>query len=169
MTKIMESDRLLLRVFSKQDASAADRFWGDSEVMAASGGPTPIDVLPRVLESYRQCHVENGISVYAVIEKASGKVIGAAGFNVQGSLEQVELIYHFAKDSWGKGYATEAAQVCVDLAKEHPGVHMITTSAAPGHESSIHVLRKAGLQYLEMRWFDDTGQEEPYFELAVND
>jgi len=46
---------------------------------------------------------------------------------------------------------------------------MITASAAPGHESSIHVLRKAGLQFVETRWFDDTQQEEPYFELAVND
>ncbi|MDN7228062.1 GNAT family N-acetyltransferase [Planococcus sp. N064] len=167
--RLIESDRLLLQVFTIQDASAAERFWGDSEIMAASGGPTPLEVLPRILESYSQCHVKNGISVYAVIEKASGKLIGAAGFNVHDSLEQVELIYHFAKDSWGKGYATEAALLCVQLAKEHPTVRTITASAAPGHESSIHVLRKAGLRYIEMRWFDDTQQEEPYFELAVND
>lgn len=113
--------------------------------------------------------MENRLSVYGVIEKASGKLIGAAGFNVQGSLEQVELLYHFAKNSWGKGYATEAALLCVQLAKAHPTVRMITASAAPAHESSIHVLRKAGLQFVETRWFDDTQQEEPYFELAVND
>lgn len=169
MITLIESDRLLLRVFTIQDANAAERFWGDSEVMADSGGATPLEALPRVLESYQRCHMENGLSVYGVIEKASGKLIGAAGFNAQGSLEQVELLYHFAKSSWGKGYATEAALLCVQLAKEHPAVRMITASAAPGHESSIHVLRKAGLQFVETRWFDDTQQEEPYFELAVND
>lgn len=135
--------------------------------MAKSGGTTPLEMLPRVLESYRRCHIDKGISVYGVIEKASGNLIGAAGFNVHETLEKVELLYHFARDCWGKGYATEAAQACIVLARQHPEVKTVYASTAPDNLSSIKVLEKAGLRFVDTRWLDDTQQEEPYYELEL--
>ncbi|WP_043929636.1 GNAT family N-acetyltransferase [Bacillus sp. EB01] len=101
------------------------------------------------------------------MDKESGKVIGAAGFNVRESPETSELIYHFAKSAWGKGYATEAAAACVELAKKHPGTVTIFASSDPDNTGSLKILETIGLEYKGMKWFDDTNQEEPYYEMNV--
>jgi RimJ/RimL family protein N-acetyltransferase len=84
---IAGSERILLKVFERNDVEAAKSFWGDQEVMKFCGGETPFNKLSKVLEWYRNCHEENGLSVYAVVEKDSGKAIGAAGFNIREHLK----------------------------------------------------------------------------------
>lgn len=113
MNVIMDTERLILKVFEETDVEDAKSFWGDQEVMEYCLGATPHDLLGKVLEAYASCHETKGLSVYAVVEKESGRVIGAAGFNVPTTVESVELLFHFAKSAWGKGYASEAAAACV--------------------------------------------------------
>ncbi|KUP04334.1 hypothetical protein Q73_15770 [Bacillus coahuilensis m2-6] len=52
-------------------------------------------LLHKALAGYAACHQENGLFMYAVIEKESSRVIVAAGFNVRTSIESVELLYPF--------------------------------------------------------------------------
>ncbi|MCA1320827.1 GNAT family N-acetyltransferase [Bacillus tianshenii] len=167
MEIIAMSERIVLKVFDLNDIDAAKSFWGDQEVMNFCGGATSYENLPRVLEWYRKCHEENGLSVYAVVERATGKTIGAAGFNIKGTLDDIELIYHFSKSSWGKGFASEAAIASVEFAKKNSKVKKIHASADPSNAGSLKILEKAGLHFLETRWFDDTNREEPYYELKL--
>ncbi|NEY73408.1 GNAT family N-acetyltransferase [Bacillus mesophilus] len=164
---IAETERLLLRAFEEIDVEDAKGFWGDQEVMEHSLGAIPHDYLHKVLAGYAACHREKGLSMYAVIEKESGRVIGAAGFNVRTTIESVELLYHFSKASWGKGYATEAAAACVDFAIKNPTVKLIYASADTKNAGSLKILEKVGFEYKGMKWFDDTNQEEPYYELNI--
>lgn len=167
MLMIAETERLYLKVFEEKDVEDMKTFWGDEEVMELCSGATPHEVLPRVQEGYAACHKVNGLSVYAVVEKETGSVIGAAGFNVKKIDEPVELIYHFAKKAWGKGYATEAARACVDVAKSHPKVQKIFASADPKNAGSLKILEKIGFEYKGMKYFEDSNQEEPYYEMIV--
>lgn len=167
MKVVSETDRLLLKIFEEADVDHAKSFWGNDEVMEHCLGAIPYDLLPKVVVSYARCHKEKGLSVYAVVEKETKKVIGAAGFNVRTSLETVELIYHFAKESWGKGYATEAAIACLNIAKANGNVKTIYASAHPQNANSLKILEKIGFRYQGMKWFDDTEQEEPYYEINV--
>lgn len=162
-----ETSRLLLTVFQQKDLDAAKHFWGDAYVMVHSGGAAPHENLSRILKVYEKCHQENGLSVYAVTDKSTEKVIGAAGFNISDSVEKIELIYHFSKPSWGKGFATEAAKACIELAKQHQHVEIIYASADPHNLDSIKILEKIGFKFIEMRWFEDTNQNEPYYEYLV--
>lgn len=167
MNVIAETERLLVRVFEINDAEDAKGFWGDEDVMEHCMGAIPHEFLGKALKSYASCHEAKGLSVYAVVEKESGRVIGAAGFNVRGTLETVELMYHFAKSAWGKGYATEAAQACVEFAQKQPGVLNIYASADPKNRGSLKILEKIGFVYKGLKWFEDTKQEEPYFEMKL--
>lgn len=167
MKVIYETERLILKVFEPGDEHEAEEFWGNDEVMAHCSGATPKERLPKIIDFYMKCHEEKSLSVYAVVEKESKKVIGAAGFNVEDSTKTVELIYHFAKDSWGKGYATEAADACVNIAKSNKLVKCISASADPRNTSSLKVLEKIGFEFHSMKWFDDTKQEEPYYEMNL--
>lgn len=165
---IFESERLILRVLESNDVKSLQKIWGDEEVMGLCTGATPHEKLPKIIEYYKECEVAKGLSVYAVVEKCSGNLVGAAGFNVEESLERVELIYHFVKDSWGKGYASETAKACVEIAKENNAVSCVFASADPSNKSSLKVLEKAGFKFKGTKWFEDTNQEEPYYELRFN-
>ncbi|HYK74007.1 MAG TPA: GNAT family N-acetyltransferase [Pseudoneobacillus sp.] len=164
---IFETDRLILKVFEAGDLEDAKTFWGNEEVMKHCSGSIEHDFIPKVIDSYSRCHVDKGLSVYAVVEKESGKVIGAAGFNVRESIETIELIYHFAKTSWGKGYATEAAAACINVAKANGNVKTIYASADTQNADSLKILEKIGFDYKGLKFFDDTEQEEPYYEIVL--
>ncbi|KPB03271.1 GNAT family N-acetyltransferase [Bacillus sp. CHD6a] len=166
---IFESERLILRVFEPEDVKYLERIWGDEEVMGLCAGATPHEMLPKVIEYYARCQEEKGLSVYAVVEKVSGIVIGTAGFNVKDSLEKVELIYHFAKSYWGRGYASEAGSACVDVAKSNNSALCLFASADPTNKSSLRILEKIGFEFKGLQWFDDTNQEEPYYEMVIKD
>jgi [ribosomal protein S5]-alanine N-acetyltransferase len=167
MELVYESERLQLKVFTIEDIELAKTFWGDSEVMQHCAGAVPHNLLAKVLDAYQKSHYEKGISVYAVVEKNSGKVIGAAGYNVRNTVEKIELVFHFAKVCWGKGYATEAANACVEIAKQNKDIKILYASADSENMNSIKILQKLGFQFIEMKWFDDTNQEEPYFEFRM--
>ncbi|HWL24699.1 MAG TPA: GNAT family N-acetyltransferase [Ureibacillus sp.] len=167
MKIIAETERLILKVLEPSDLEDLKTFWGDEEVMEHVGGATPHEHLHKIQEGYARCHEATGLSVYAVVEKESGVVIGGAGFNVKDINEPLELIYHFAKRAWGKGYATEAAAACVDYAKQNPKVKKIFASADPKNAASLKILEKIGFDYKGMKWFDDTNQEEPYYEMVI--
>lgn len=167
MKKIYETERLFLRVLEAADVIPLQRIWGDQEVMALCTGATAPEKLPKIVEYYEKCQDEKGLSVYAVVEKVSGSVIGTAGFNVEDTLEKVELIYHFAKDTWGKGYASEAALACVEVAKAKKTVSCVFASADPANKGSLRILEKIGFEFKGLKWFEDTNQEEPYYELDV--
>ena len=167
MEIIYETKRLYLCVFNDSHLDAVKKFWGDEEVMALCDGASSSDVLGRVIEGYRKCHEINGLSVYAVKDKESKEIIGAAGFNCVNSLSDVELIYHYSKKSWGKGFATEAAYACVEIAINHGEVQVITASASPENKGSLKVLEKIGFPFKCMKWFEDTEQEELYYEYRI--
>jgi len=98
---VYETKRLYLCVFNDSHLDSVKEFWDDEEVMALCDGSSSSNVLVRVIEGYRKCHEINGLSVYAVKDKESNEIIGAAGFNCMNSLSDVELIYHY-KSLWAK-------------------------------------------------------------------
>lgn len=167
MTLIYETERLELQLFEGKYLEATKTFWGDEEVMALCSGASPDENLIQIINGYHNCHEKTGLSVYAIKEKITGNIIGAAGFNISGRLDSVELIYHFNKNSWGKGYATEAAKACLNIAKNHGSVKLITASADVKNESSLKILDKIGFTYKGTKYFEDSNQEEPCYEYIV--
>jgi ribosomal-protein-alanine N-acetyltransferase len=161
---VYETKRLYLCVFNDSYLESVKEFWGDEEVMALCDGASSDNVLLRIIDGYRKCHETNRLSVYAVIDKESNEIIGAAGFNSMNSLSNVELIYHYSKKSWGKGFATEAAYACIEIARNHGEVQVVTASASPDNKGSLKVLETVGFTFIGMKWFEDTEQEEPCYE-----
>ena len=167
MEAVFETERLIGVVLEDRFLSDIKTFWGDEAVMKLCNGATSTEILPQVIEAYQTSHKKHGLSVYGLFEKVSGEVIGAAGFNITADLQEIELIYHFRKQSWGKGYATEAAAACVELAKKHEQVQQIVASASPANAQSLKILEKIGFDYKGLKWFEDTEQEEPYYEMRL--
>ncbi|MFD1739040.1 GNAT family N-acetyltransferase [Bacillus salitolerans] len=165
---IYETNRLIIRVLEEADYEDVKQIWGNEEVMEHCLGAISHELLPEIIRTYIHCQAEKGLSVYAVVEKESSRVIGAAGFNVKDSLEEVEMIYHFSKEVWGRGYASETGAACLNIAKQTGKVKKIYASASPHNPSSIKILEKIGFDFIGLKWFEDTKQEEPYYEMVVD-
>lgn len=74
--------------------------------------------------------------------EAEGKLIGSTGLAFP-TPYRATTGYAFAKEAWGKGYATEALKAMVELARQL-GVHRLETICHVDHGPSARVLEKGG-------------------------
>jgi len=96
----------------------------------------------RSIKSYE----DHGFGRYAVFLKEGEEFIGCAGFfrtEVNGTLEN-DLGYIIGKQYWNHGYATEAAQACIQLAKENKWFTRIAIQMAEDHTRSRLVAERLG-------------------------
>ncbi|MGG0643490.1 GNAT family N-acetyltransferase [Sporosarcina gallistercoris] len=166
---IAESPRICLVSLEDSHIEPLKQIWGDESVMTLCGGATDFSAFHKTIRAYRVQQVDYGLSVYGVMDKKTGELIGTAGFNWYGDPGVTELIYHFQKKSWGFGFAFEAASLCLDVAMNHSSLVKITASADSRNLASIHILENLGFKFIAMQWFEDTQQEEPTFELLKTD
>jgi RimJ/RimL family protein N-acetyltransferase len=80
----IETPRLLLRPFSGDDVAAAHRVYGDPEVMRYVGERQPVDLAETaaMLEGYIAHQAAYGFSLWAVVERSTGELVGDAGLYV---------------------------------------------------------------------------------------
>jgi RimJ/RimL family protein N-acetyltransferase len=147
----LETERLLLRRFTADDADALVALHGDPEVMRyLSGGvPEPRELvvgatLPRILGYYDQ-YAEFGL--WAAIERASGAFLGWFHLRPKDDAnpDTVDLGYRLHRTAWGRGYATEASRALVRKGFANPAIRRITASAIGGNIASRRVMEKVGL------------------------
>ena len=119
MQVCLETERLILRRFTEEDAGLLVELDSDPEVMLylSGGSATPREVierevLPRFLRSYEW---GEGYGYWAAIEKGSGAFLGWIGFNPHGdgAPGEVSLGYRLRRVAWGQGYAAEGARAPV--------------------------------------------------------
>ena len=86
--------------------------------------------------------------LWSVILKDSGELVGDCGITMQTIADETvpEIGFHISKNHWNRGYATEAANACLDYAFEvlkYPRVFSYTTLS---NLPSRKVAEKMGMQ-----------------------
>ena len=105
---------------------------------------------------------ENGFCRWAVVEKSNEKIIGSCGF-ARRKREHIELGYLFAREVWGNGFASEAAQACVEYGFERLGLTKIIALTDVDHFASQRVLEKIGFRRRGIEKYED--DEDMVFEI----
>lgn len=162
MTRILETPRLVLRTWALEDAPDALRIWGDPEVMRFVDDGVPLadlEAARAVLGRAMQAQEVLGLSLWCVVEKPSGRVVGCCGFHRFEGGPALELAYHFVPEAQGRGYATEAATGCLRHAFEVLEAPRVVALTHPQNLGSRRVLEK--LAFRE----DGLYKGEAYFEL----
>ncbi len=147
--------------FFDTDRLKADRICGDHAEWLASMYQNPIVMeslggVPSPEENrlrFRNCikHWDDyGYGIWIISEKESGVPIGRAGFNPRSIAftEEVELVYAFLPDSWGKGYATEIGKKIIEMVPvwELP-LGEIVCFTTHDNTPSVRVMEKLGFKY----------------------
>jgi len=111
MANLIETPRLLLRPFERDDAVAAHAWFGDPVVMryAPSGPDASVGVTRERLGRYEAHQARHGFSKWLVFERASGQAIGDAGLLVLEGDARPER-WRRGSDDDGAGPLGEAAR-----------------------------------------------------------
>jgi RimJ/RimL family protein N-acetyltransferase len=73
--------------------------------------------------------------------RADNTLLGSTGLALESST-QASTGYVFAKDAWGKGYASESLRAMIELAGTN-GITRLCALCHTDHRPSAHVLEKA--------------------------
>ena len=157
MNVILETERLLLRTFTTEDARLIYELNRDPDVTRFTGDPiTDIAHARQVLEQViLPQYVLYNHGRWAVHAKPSLEFIGWCGLKKRPERNEIDLGYRFLKSTWGKGYATEAAFACIKYGFEKLGLKRIVGRAMPGNIASLKVLEKCGMTYIGEDMVDD--------------
>ncbi|MCP4024370.1 MAG: GNAT family N-acetyltransferase [Desulfobacteraceae bacterium] len=79
-------------------------------------------------------------------EKESNKRVGFCGLEFARNTHFIDIRYGLMQESWGKGYAFEAAARCIEYGFDNLRLEIIYGAAVPENYSSIHILKKVGMK-----------------------
>ena len=146
----LRTSRLLLRPLEPADLDAMRLVFEDARVSCFVGDGRLWDQAAVVSWLGRaQAHLAvQGFGSLAVEEAATGRTIGEAGLILLEGGPQVELSYTLARNTWGAGFATEAARAVVAWGFDSVGLQRIVAVVHPGNAASLRVVEKLGMHAL---------------------
>lgn len=168
----LESDRLLLRPFQADDLAA---------LLAMQSRPDVVRWLyhePRDAEQTRELlekklasteFRDGGGSIdFAVVLKQTGAVIGDVDlYLTSAEHKQGEIGFVFHPDHQGRGYATEAGRLLLDLAFREYGLHRLVGRLESRNTGSARVLERLGMRreadLVENEWVKGEWQSETIY------
>lgn len=151
--KILETERIILRQFSLEDAPFILELVNDPSFIQNIGDRgvrTLDDARSYIQKGPVASYARNGFGLYLVALKDTGESIGMCGLIKRDGLDDVDIGYAFLPRFWSKGYAIEAARAVKTYAKDQVGLKRIVAITDPANEGSIRVLEKLGLHFEKM-------------------
>lgn len=150
-TKIIETQRLILRQFKEEDAEDMFNNWAsDAKVTRYLSWPThsDIEVSKKVLKMWIDEYSSQENYNWAIEIKENGSVVGSIGLmNIDNNIENCEIGYCISKTLWNKGIITEAFSAVINFAFKEVGFERITGRHHVDNAASGRVMEKCGLKY----------------------
>jgi len=160
---ILETERMLLRECILEDAAALAPMLAHEEVMKYSlHGPMTFEQTQERVRRYISYYSQHGFGRWAIIHKATKKVIGYCGLTWAPPIDGqtfIEIGYRLHCDCWGQGLATEIVTAVKKYAFDALKIPVLIAVVEPENKGSIRVVEKLGMQF----W-----KQSEYHHLFVN-
>lgn len=159
---IFETPRLIVRAWTDRESDVDRIFdiysrwevarWLGAVPRAMAGRDEAVSAVSRWAARTDEAR---GLGLWAVEVRATGVVAGSiALMPMPGEGGEVEVAWHFHPDSWGNGYATEAARGALARGFDH-GLAELYAVVRPDNGPSLAVCRRLGMTPLGRtdRWY----------------
>jgi [ribosomal protein S5]-alanine N-acetyltransferase len=146
--KILATERLWLREMMPSDVDDLLEIWADAEAMRWFPKILERAELLALMERNQTRYEQYGHGLWAVILQSEQRLIGDCGlvwWEIDG-VDELELGYHFNRNYWGQGFATEAARACLEYAFNQLGRERVISLIRPENLPSRRVAERNGLQ-----------------------
>jgi RimJ/RimL family protein N-acetyltransferase len=156
----LETERLLLRRLRESDLGPFLDYRNDPEVARYQSweGYAEGEARGMVRASERgEPFAPGEWFQFAVELKETEELVGDLGFRVEADGRQAEVGYTFAREHWGKGYASEAVSRLLDHAFQNLGLHRVYAVTDQENWASFALLERLGLRregaFVQNAWF----------------
>ncbi len=150
-TQTIETERLILRRFTPEDAAPMYRNWAsDPEVTKYLTWPTHSDpsVSAWVVDSWVSDYARRDSYSWAIELKELGQPIGSiAVVSLKEDVGSAEIGYCIGKAWWGRGIMTEALESVMDFLFARVGARRVEARHDPNNPASGVVMRKCDMVY----------------------
>jgi len=146
----LRTERLVIRPYREDDATALHEVFGSPEVMKWTPSPPSKDVAETAQRLARTmaftARQPSGFGLWALELNETSEFLGQVGlFPVEGKGPEVEVAYELAPRVWGHGYATEAARALIDYGFGELGLARVVALILPDNARSRNVASKCGM------------------------
>ena len=152
-TRKIETKRLLLRQFTRNDAADLLDLWiADPNVQSEYGEPTyeTMDAVEELLKKWIAGYENPAFYRWAMVERESNRCIGQIAFcRVYEDCRAAEIEYCVSARFWGRGYAGEALQAVIDDTFANADFAWLEAYHRAENEKSGRVLEKSAMRRTE--------------------
>lgn len=144
----IKTERLLLRPFELSDAKDVQRLAGDRAIADTTLNiPHPYDdgMAEEWIATHQPKFEAGELSNFAIVLKASGKLIGAIGLKICPRFARAELGYWIGRPYWKNGYCTEACRAVLQYGFSVLKLNRIHASHFSRNPASGRILQKIGM------------------------
>ena len=143
------TERLILRQFTMNDREALLAITQEPDIFQyfPTKSAWTMDKAERSIEHQTNHWQTFGYGQMAVTLRETGQLMGWCGLEFLLDTNETEVGYLLGHEFWGKGYATESAQACVEFGRSGIGLQEIIGLTDPLNIASQRVLEKCGLTF----------------------
>ena len=151
-TQNIETERLLLRRFTLDDAEGMYRNWAsDPEVTKYLTWPAhdSVGITREVLKDWVSSYSQDDYYQWAIVLKEHGSdpIGGISVVKKNDDIDMVHIGYCIGKNWWHRGIMTEALSAVIDFFFDKAGANRIESRHDPNNPHSGMVMKKCGMKY----------------------
>lgn len=147
---IFKSERLGFRNWTEKDKPKMGMINSDPKVMEHFPAIPTQKQTNEFVDRMKEQFSKNGFCYFAVDKLENNKFIGFIGIEEQTFKSDftpcVDIGWRLAQQEWGKGFATEGAQKCIDFAFKEIGLKNIKSFCPEINDKSEKVMKKIGMK-----------------------
>ncbi len=149
MFPVLETERLLLREITKDDAEGIFACFSNENVTRFYGQDTLVNMeqAEQFVEFFSESYAKKRGIRWGIERKGTKGLIGTIGFNAWSPKhKRAEIGYEINPEQWRKGYTSEAISKIVSYGFESMGLARIGAIVFIENEASNNLLTKMGFQ-----------------------
>lgn len=152
----IESPRLIIRSFMKEDAYWAYKIWNDPEMGEYLPDEAKEDMDMAYIKELEELEYDPDCAYLIPISKETKKRVGTCSFLLTDGGCTYDIAYCVHKSLWNKGYATEIAQALISYAREK-GARKVSIIVNQDNMASRRVAEKCAGEIVSEDTFIEKG------------
>ncbi len=144
---VLRTKRILLRPLQAQDAPAFHRLINDWDIcrkLPDAPFPYPVELAMEWIAAAAADRQAGKAQQFALVEEASGVLIGCAGLRLARDGKSADLGYWLGRKYWRQGFGLEVATRLTGWGLAEMQITRVTATVAEDNEASLAVLARAG-------------------------
>jgi RimJ/RimL family protein N-acetyltransferase len=168
---VLETERLVVRRYELDDADQAYAIYSEPDVWRWLGGGSPHVSVEEsrawVERLLKRADEWDPIGAWAVVRREDNQLLGTVHLLPLEGGPDIEIGYHYGKDFWGHGYASEVARAVIPYGFEVTEEDELVGVVFQQNIASQRVLENAGLKYVGQRHC--FGQDMMHYRISRSD